>query len=57
MRRPRLTCIYKNYNETRVHIGNESVPKIIINDTINQLLNCNPHLVISTHNTFRVPES
>jgi len=30
------------------------VPKIIINDTINLLFNCNQHLVISNHNSFRV---
>jgi len=33
-------------------MGNESVPKIIINDTIIFFLNC--ILVVSNNNTFRV---
>jgi len=38
-----------------VYIGNESVPKIIINDTINLFFtSAISILVISNHNSFRV---
>jgi len=35
-------------------IGNESVPKIIINDRINVFLNCSQHFIIANQNSFRV---
>jgi len=35
-------------------IGNESVPKIIINNRINVFLNCSQHFIIANQNSFRV---
>ena len=40
--------------EKSTAIGNESAPKIIINNTINSFLTAISILVISNHNSFRV---
>ena len=48
---PREIGLTLSDNET----GNKSVPKMIVNDTINLFLKlCNQHLVVSNRNSFRV---
>ena len=47
-------CTTRNSQNVYDHMENDSVPKILTNDTMNIFLNCNQHFAISNHSSSRV---
>ena len=47
-------CTNGNSQNVYDHMENESMPKILTNDTMNIFLNCNQRFAISNHSSSRV---